>query len=88
MLKVPINELNMDIYVKSLREIYKDKLEFVEQVSDTLSKQAIKDIKDKYNLEMKVKYIYPFKDSIQIVLEYVNDSDLFFIMFFIQNLKI
>ena len=87
MLKVPVNELNMDIYVKSLREIYKDKLEFVEQVSDTLSKQAIKDIKDNYNLEMKAKYIYPFKDSIQIVLEYVNDSDLFFNYVFYTDFK-
>lgn len=87
MLKVPINELNMDIYVKSLREIYKDKLEFVEQVSDTLSKQAIKDIKNNYDLEMKVKYIYPFKDSIQIVLEYVNDSDLFFNYVFYTDFK-
>lgn len=87
MLKVPVKELNMDIYVKSLREIYKDKLEFVEQVSDTLSQKAIKDIKDNYNLEMKVKYIYPFKDSIQIVLEYVNDSDLFFNYVFYTDFK-
>ena len=87
MLKVPVYELNMDIYVKSLREIYKDKLEFVEQVSDTLSQKAIKDIKDNYNLEMKVKYIYPFKDSIQIVLEYVNDSDLFFNYVFYTDFK-
>lgn len=73
MKEINIKDLNVESYIDSLN---KDKMNFVLKNQDRLFEYAKNKILKEYGLEMEFKYAYAYKESIQIIMQYSNDSDL------------
>lgn len=72
-MKININDLNYDKYIESLNP---KKQELIKNHKDDIESRAKKAVLEQYNLEMEIKTILAYKDSIQVVMSWKEDDNL------------